>query len=271
MVKRLAVSEVTTHHWTFEQDVRNYAAAGLDGIGVWRDKLDQYGQQAGLDLLAATGLPVANLVDSGYFLSKTRSQTRRAIEDVLEAIQLAQALKTATLLIVTGDVGSFHRTPEQARRIVIESLKEVAPAALAAGVRLAIEPIAPRYAGYTFLHDIPSTLDVIDAVGSPAVGLFFDMDHLYQTLNLLRDIERAAGRIFCVHLNDMPAQPLPGIDRKLMGDGVIPLKEIIAALDGVGYNGFYDVEIMSSEVWEMDYHRLLSEIKARFALLAGRK
>lgn len=268
-MRKLAVSEVTTHHWTFGDDVTHYAKAGLDGIGVWRDKLDQYGQDEGLALIEKSGLQVSNLVDAGYFLSKTRSQTRRAIGDAIEAIQLAQALNTDCLLIVTGDIGSFHRTLDQAREIVIDALKELAPTAQSAGIHLAIEPINQRYGGYTFLHDIPSTLEIIDAVGSPAVGLFFDTDHLYESPNLFANIETAGDRIFCVHVNDMPANPGPGIDRKLIGDGIIPLKEILSAIESTGYQGFYDIEIMSDDVWNRDYDQLLRDLKSRFAQLLG--
>ncbi|MBP1692910.1 MAG: Sugar phosphate isomerase/epimerase [Chloroflexi bacterium] len=262
---KLAVSEVTTHDWSFGEDVQHYVAAGLDGIGVWRDKLDNFGTEQSLTLLAASGLQVANLVDAGYFLSKTRSQTKRAIEDVVEAIDLAKTLKTDCLLIVTGDIGSFYRTYDQAQQIVIDSLKQLAPVAQQAGVRLAIEPINQRYPGYTFLHDIPSTLKVIEAVGSAMVGLFFDMDHLYESPNLFADIAEAGERIFCVHLNDMPAAPGPGIDRRILGEGIIPLKEIVAAIDATGYQGFYDIEIMSDAVWKRDYTELLNDLKSRFA------
>jgi sugar phosphate isomerase/epimerase len=266
-MRKFSISEVTTHDWSFGEDVTHYAAAGLDGIGVWRDKLDNYGKEQGLELLENLGLKVANLVDAGYFLSKTRSQTKRAIEDVIEAIQLANDLKTDCLLIVTGDVGSFFRTLDQAKKIVSEALKEVSSVAQQAGVRLAIEPIHQRYAGYTFLHDIPSTMEIVEAVGSPAIGLFFDTDHLYESPNLFSDIAMAGDRIFCVHLNDMPAAPGPGIDRRVLGDGVIPLSEIISAIESTGYQGFYDVEIMSDEVWKSDYDVLLRELKSRFARL----
>lgn len=262
---KLSVSQVTTRNWTFEEDVINYAASGIEGIGVWRDKLDMYGIERGVKLLNESPLKVANIVDSGYFLHKTRSQTRRAIEDVIEAIGLAERLSAECVLIVTGDVGSFFRTPDQAKQLVIEALKEVAPVAESAKVKLAIEPIHPRYAGYTFLHNIPDTLAIIEAVGSPNVGLFFDTDHLWESPNLLADIERARGCIFGVHINDMPAQPRPGIDRRLLGEGVIPLKDILLAIEATGYNGFYDVEIMSDEVWAMDYSEVLEACKSYFA------
>ena len=51
---KLSVSEITTKNWTFEQDVRGYAAAGLDGIGLWRDKLDRYGEEL-LQAIERTG------------------------------------------------------------------------------------------------------------------------------------------------------------------------------------------------------------------------
>ena len=264
MMSRLSISEVTTRDWSFADDVRNYAAAGIEAIGVWRDKLDQYGTEEGIRLLADSPLRVANVVNAGHFLNMTRSQTQRAIEDVVEAIGLAQRLKTDSLLIVTGDVGSFHRSVEQARDIVIAALRELAPVAGAAGVRLAIEPIHERYPGYTFLHSIPDALEVIEAVGSPHVGLFFDTDHLWESKDLLRDIERVGPAIYGVHINDMPALPGPGIDRRLLGEGVVPLREILAAIEATGYRGYYDVEIMSEQVWAMDPWQVLAACQTGF-------
>jgi sugar phosphate isomerase/epimerase len=261
---RLSISEVTTRNWSFAEDVRNYVAAGIEAMGVWRDKLDQHGTEEGIQLLAGSLLRVANLVNAGYFLSMTRSQTRRAIEDVVETIELARRLKTDTILIVTGDVGSFHRSIDEARKLVVAALRELAPVAGAAGVRLAIEPIHERYPGYTFLHTIPDVLEVIEAVGSPHVGLFFDTDHLWESVDLLRDIERAGPAIYGVHINDMPAVPGPGIDRRLLGEGVIPLREILSAIEATGYRGYYDVEIMSEQVWAMDPREVLDALKAGF-------
>jgi sugar phosphate isomerase/epimerase len=264
---KFSISEVTTHDWSFIEDVRHYAAAGIDGIGVWRDKVDRCEDVDPVALLASSGLQAANLINAGHFMGMTRSQTRRAIEDAVEAIDLAQRLRSGVVLVVTGEVGSFFGTVDEARAITVSALKELAPVAGAAGVRLALEPIAARYPGYTFLRDIPQTLDVIEAVGAAEVGLFFDTDHLYQSPDLFQDIERAGDRIFCVHINDMPAAPGPGIDRRILGDGVIPLREILHAIAATGYEGFYDVEIMSDQVWAMDYVALIDTLKARFDAL----
>src|SRR5512135_2001343 len=112
---KFSISEVTTHDWSFMEDVKHYAAAGVQGIGVWRDKLDRCDEGQALALLAGSGLQAANLVDAGYFLGKTKAHTRRAIEDAVEAIGLAQRMGAGALLMVTGDVGSFFRTLDEAR------------------------------------------------------------------------------------------------------------------------------------------------------------
>lgn len=42
-------------------------------------------------------------------------------------------------------------------------------------------------------------------------------------------------------------------DRMAPGEGILPLVEILRALDEIGYRGFYDVEIFSEDVWRSDY------------------
>lgn len=55
MKRKLSISELTTRHWTFEEDVRHYAALGFDGIGVWMDKLVDYGLERGIEILHLDG------------------------------------------------------------------------------------------------------------------------------------------------------------------------------------------------------------------------
>jgi sugar phosphate isomerase/epimerase len=264
-MRRWSISQVTTLNWDFGQDVSHYAATGVPGIGVFRDKLERFGTEAGISLLLDSPLQVASLVDVFPLVHPMRSQVKMAVQDVLDRIELARRIRTDCVAVLTGEPAGFFMSLDLARQLVIEALKEAAPAAEAAGIRLALEPISARYPGYSFLHSIPDALEIIDAVGSPNVGMCFDTDHLYETPNLLADIQRAGDRIFSVQINDMPAEPGPGLARMPLGRGVIPLKEILHAIDGAGYDGFYDIELFSPEVWEMDYGQLLEECKTGFA------
>ena len=43
---RLSMSELTTFRWSFEEDVAHYAACQIPAIGVWREKLADFGEEA---------------------------------------------------------------------------------------------------------------------------------------------------------------------------------------------------------------------------------
>jgi hypothetical protein len=53
---RFSISQITTLTSTFAADVRAYAAAGVDGIGVWEIKLGDGGDAEALEQLDASGL-----------------------------------------------------------------------------------------------------------------------------------------------------------------------------------------------------------------------
>ena len=59
---RLSISQISTPSWSFEQDALHYAQAGINGIGVWRNKLDALGIPAALAAMDQHGLKCANLV-----------------------------------------------------------------------------------------------------------------------------------------------------------------------------------------------------------------
>src|SRR4051794_35720367 len=78
---RLSMNELTTFRWSFEQDVAQYLAAGFGAIGVWRQKLSDYGEEKGIELLAESGLQVSNLLWAGGFTGSDGRTFRESIED----------------------------------------------------------------------------------------------------------------------------------------------------------------------------------------------
>src|SRR4029077_14968765 len=51
-----SISQITTLAATFEAALRAYAAAGVDGIGIWEIKLQEGGDDQALEQLEASGL-----------------------------------------------------------------------------------------------------------------------------------------------------------------------------------------------------------------------
>ena len=87
----LSMNETTTFRWSFEEDVANYAAAGIPAMGVWRQKLSDFGEEKGIELLADAGLKVSHLLWAGGFTGSDGRSFRTSIEDASDALETAAA------------------------------------------------------------------------------------------------------------------------------------------------------------------------------------
>ena len=185
---RLSMNEMTTFRWSFEEDVRHYKQAGYSAIGVWRQKLADFGEERGIELLHDSGLAVSNLMWAGGFTGSDGHTHRESIDDALVAIRLASSMHTGTLVVYSGS-RSGH-TVNHARRLLLTALKELAPVAEQHGVRSGIEPMHRTCAGeWTFLTGLDNALALLDQVGSPAVQLVYDTYHLGGSRALPSDFE----------------------------------------------------------------------------------
>jgi sugar phosphate isomerase/epimerase len=70
-----------------------------------------------------------------------------------------------------------------------------------------------------------------------------------------------------VQLGDARQPPRGEQNRCRLGEGRLPLKEIVAAFKAAGYDGYYDVELLGEELESADYHSLLEHAKQAFAEL----
>ncbi len=268
-MKRLSINEVTTFRWSFDEDITHYAAAGIKAIGVWRQKLSDFGEEKAAELLAETGLAVSNLLWTGGFTGYDGRNFRESVDDGLEAIRLAVMLRAPTLVVYSGPRNGH--TLNHAKRLVRDALKQLAPAADAAGVTLAIEPMDSQYAGeWTFLSDVDQTLELAAEAGCPQVQLAFDSFHLGRDRQLLARMPELAPRIAIVHLGDSKEPPQREQNRCRLGEGEVPLREMVDALLDAGYDGYFDVELMGEEIEACDYQELIGHSQEAFAQLIGR-
>jgi len=264
----LSMNETTTFRWSFEEDVANYAAAGIPAIGVWRQKLSDCGQAKAVDLLSRSGLKVSHLLWAGGFTGSEGRSYRDSVEDAAEALRTAAALHTRTLVVYSG--ARAGHTYNHARRLIHGALGELVPLATELGVTLAVEPMHPGCATeWTFLTSIDDMLTLLQTVGSPQVKMVFDTYHLGQSPDIVDRIPQVAPHVAIVQLGDARQPPDGEQNRCRLGEGIVPLKEIVSALKAAGYDGYYDVELLGEEIETSDYHVLLDHAKRAFAELVG--
>ena len=263
---RLSINETTTFRWTFEEDVANYAAAGIPAIGVWRRKLSDCGEAKAIGLLRDHRLKVSHLFWAGGFTGSDGRTFRESLQDAGDALRLAKRLGAGCLLVCTG--ARAGHTYNHARRLVKDALGQLAPLAAELDVLLAVEPMHPACAAeWTILTSVDEALDVIDAVGSPHVRLVFDTYHLGQESGMVERVPQLAPRVALVQLGDARTALTAEQDRCRLGEGAVPLGPIVAAFAAAGYDGYYDVELLGEEFETADYGELLTHIKDAFARL----
>jgi sugar phosphate isomerase/epimerase len=261
-LSKLCIHTITTKPWAIEEAAKNYAAAGVKGITVWRDALEGRNIRQTGNLLRDHDLTVVSLCRGGFFPSKDPNKRKAALDDNRKAIEEAAALGTSLIVLVCGaDPG---QPLEESRKQIQDGIAAVLPEATAAGVRLAIEPLHPMYADTrSAINTLAQANDMAEALNSPYVGVAVDVYHLWWDPSLQQEIQRCGeqGNLMAFHICDWksPTTDLL-LDRGLMGEGCIPIRKIRSWVEATGFTGFNEVEIFSTAYWQEDQSVFLKKI-----------
>lgn len=257
----LAISQLSTLRWSFEEDAEAYAARGFTGIGVYRPKLEDFGLDRTIELLAESSLSVTSLSWAGGFTGSDGRAFEDAVTDALAAVRDAANLQAETLIVLAG--GRNNHIRNHARRTLCEALKEIVASAEEFGVRLSLEPIHPGCGDeWSFVNDLRSTLDIIETVASPQLGLVLDTYHVGMDEEVVRWLPDVVPHLHLVQLGDAKSSPLGEMNRCLLGDGCVPLQTILQTLVDQRYQGPFEVELIGEDVETLSYDELLDHTRS---------
>ena len=238
-----SISQITTLAATFESDLRAYAAAGVDGIGIWEIKLPEGGDDQALEQLEASGLGRAAAVPAvpsilPLPLMEGPADPRERIDAICASVHRLARFEPSSVVCLTG--------PGDDRDTVVEGLRTIGDEAARAGMRIGLEPIN-RLGGenWTSISSLQEAAELLDDADRQALGIQFDSWHVWNTPELVDEIERHAHRFVGVHIADWRDPTRGWADRVLPGDGVADLPALLGTLERAGWNGFYDLEIFS--------------------------
>ncbi len=226
--------------------------------------------------LRDAGLALSGYCRAGMFPAEParRAEVR---EDNRRAVDEAKALGAPCLVIVVGGLPQFSRagsTPTKdlaaARAQVEDGLAELLGYAREIGMRLALEPLHPLYAAdRACVNTLEQALDIcerLDPARSGTLGIALDVYHVWWDPKLMAGIERSeAKRLLAFHVCDwlVPTRDTLN-DRGMMGDGVIAIPGIRAALEARGYAGYAEVEIFSDHWWSRPIDEVLATCIERY-------
>ena len=259
---KLCLHTITTKPWNIEEAAKNYSAAGVKGITVWRDALEGKNIKQTGNMLRDHDLTIVSLCRGGFFAAMESNKRKQAIDDNRKAIDEASELGTKMIVLVCG--ADPCQSLEESRKQIRDGIAEVASEAKAAGIVLTIEPLHPMYADTrSAINTLSQANDMAEELNLSCVGVAVDVYHLWWDPNLEKEIKRcgANGNLSAFHICDwnVPTTDLL-LDRGLMGEGCIPLKQIRSWVEAAGFKGFNEVEIFSTSYWKEDQSEYLKKI-----------
>lgn len=263
-MNRFALNQWTTRYWPLPELVAGCRAAGVRGVGLWREPVEEYGVDRTAKLCADAEVSVTSLCRGGFF------QRDDAIEDNRRAIDEAATLGAPVLVLVSGGLPDGSRDLDGARKRVADALAELAPYAGERGVTLAIEALHPMYCSdRCVVATLDQALDLAAPHPPEQVGACVDTYHLWWDPRAYDAIARAGrqGRIGLFQVADW-VTPLPeGVltGRGLLGDGCVELRRFRTAVDAAGYTGPIEAEIFNDDLWATPGPEVLRLLLDRFA------
>lgn len=266
---RLSLNQYTTFNWTVQEAVEGCARAGLQWIGLWRDKVTAQGLKESARLLEETGLRCSSLCRGGMFPVATQAERQARLEDNKRAVDECVALGTDTLVLVCGGIHAENDL-DGARQMVFDGVASLVPYAQERGIKLGIEPLHPVYCAdrnviVTLGQANDFALQLNEQFSDTPVGVIIDVFHVWWDPSVYDEIKRASGHIFGFHVCDW-ITPLPDVlqGRGMMGDGWIELRRLRSAVEQAGYTGPIECEIFNKALWEQPGDEVLELMKRRF-------
>jgi sugar phosphate isomerase/epimerase len=237
------------------------ARHGIRAIDPWRDQVAAIGLDRAVRIVKDAGLELSGYCRGGMF---TADDAHRSVvrDDNRRAVDEAAALGASCLVLVVGGLPQYSRpgsAPSKdlgvARNQVHDAIADLLDHAKQAKMPLAIEPLHPAYAAdRACVNTTKQALDICDALDpsrSGALGVALDVYHVWWDPELLPQIARAdADRLLAFHVCDwlVPTKDLLN-DRGMMGDGVIDIRSVRAAVEAQGFAGYSEIEIFSEAWW----------------------
>ena len=245
------------------------ARHGIRAIDPWREQVASIGLDCAVRMVRDAGLELSGYCRGGMFVADA-AHRMQARDDNRRAVDEAKALGAPCIVLVAGGLPQYSRAGSAAskdiaaaRAQVEDGLAELLVYAREADMPLAIEPLHPAYAAdRACVNTTKQALDICDRLDprrTGALGVALDVYHIWWDPDVLPQIARVGkDRLLAFHVCDwlVPTKDILN-DRGMMGDGVIDIKSIRAAVEAQGFAGYSEIEIFSNAWWEKPMDEVL--------------
>lgn len=263
---KIALNGATTMHADLPTDIQAAGKAGYDLMEIWASKLRKWLGSHSVtelrELLTENNIEPYSINSIEHITFRTEADYESIKAECGELAAVAGALMCPYVVVVPG------KLPEGAdeQQIIDESvrvLNELADISEPYGVSLAFE-----FLGQTdcSVQTLDLAKKIVDQVDRKSVGLVIDTFHFYAGNSTYEAIDELdPSKLFIFHINDaenLPKESLTDAHRLYPGTGILPIREIKAHFDKIGYDKMVSIEIFRPEYWEQDPFDVAAKAKA---------
>jgi sugar phosphate isomerase/epimerase len=236
---KLALREGMTPGQTLPEQLAWLARTAFDGIELHGRALSLPPHELRA-ILTDSPVAVANVSGDSRLLDPDPAERAAAREILRARLDLAAALGASGVLLVPQfgrqpalpDLSPHRSAIELEMELLIVQLRELAPAAAAAGVAIFLEPLN-RYEAH-LINRLEQAVAVCRRVG-PSVKVMADFFHMnIEETDIAASIRAAGADIVYVHVADS--------NRLQPGRGHLDFRPGFGALKAVGYDGYLGIE-----------------------------
>jgi sugar phosphate isomerase/epimerase len=234
-----------------------------------KNLIDTYGLEESKKLLENHGMVIGS-IGLPVEWRQTNEQFQQGIVQLASVAEAAAQLgctRCCTYILPSTDYKSASFMA-----IAVKRLRVCAEIIGTYGLSLGLEFVGPHHLrtawANPYIWTLEETLELIDAIGRPNVGLLLDAYHWYTTGLTTEDISNLKeSQIVHVHINDakdIQIEELKDNDRLYPGEGVIDIVSFLRSVQQTGYRGPVAQEILSPEPPAATAEELLSRSKVGF-------
>lgn len=207
----------------------------------------------------------AGWCNQGGLAEPNLESRQRAVVALSEGIKLCAELGAETLLVPFFGAGMIR--DEQTLAWVTHHLQWLAADAQASNVKLGVETTLPA----------AKVKAMLEQIASPGAGCYWDMGNaMWLGHDPLAEIRTLGTHIVAVHAKEFLGAPTPdpakvsdGLNAAPLGEGMVPVREVIATLREVGYDGSARAGWITLETGAFGGDRFASAQKALMVLRAA--
>ncbi len=236
------------------EEIEVAAKAGYDGIEPWTSDIAKFADAGGSlkDLRKRCrdhGLQVVSAITFAPWVLDDDAQRAKGVEQMKRDMDLLAQIGGTR---IAAPPAGAHR----GAKISLDSIAERYRVILDIGRQLGVVPQIEIWGSAVNLSHAAEAAYVAAKSGHPDACILLDAFHMYKA-----GVDPAAMRLFgrqvthCFHMNDYPADPprdvIKDAQRIWPGDGIAPLKQILANIAANHCDVMLSLELFNPEYWKL--------------------